>query len=651
MLKSRFLAGAIGAVSVTVPALSADAAPQLAQVFTDHMVIQRDRPVPVWGVAEPGEKLSVSFNGRTYRATADRDGRWQVDLDPIAGGGPFALSVSNRDGAQDSIADVMAGDVFLCSGQSNMEYPVERALNPGRVLGQADDSTLRLLKVPKATTPSPADDFGAAIAWQHAGADSVAGFSAVCYFFAKDLQADVDVAIGLIDSSWGGSQIEAWMSAAALTKTGLDDDNLALLSAYAADPADGTRKFGAIWEDWWAGAMPSDPAPWTLEGSQYERWKPVPTPHTSWTLWENEDTGSHNGIVYYATTLSLTADEAAAADTLALGQIDELDVAWINGEFVNATFGWGTPRSYDVPQGAFREGENTIVVSVYSAWDQGGMTGPTGDIALKLDGGETIPLGDSWTYKVIPASVGAPPSPPWTSVTGLTGMYNAMIAPLGEMPLTAALWYQGESDAGQPETYDDYLAAMIEDWRGRFGSEMPFGIVQLANFGVLQSGPVESGWAGLREAQRAVAAADEHTGLIVSVDAGNPRDIHPADKLVIGQRAARLMRDLAYGQDVATGPMARSSIAQNGTITVSFDEVNGSLAVIGGTSPNALELCPAGGEPCRYVSAAINGSELEIDSDVTDGEIRYCWADAPICTLYDEAGLPAAPFGLMIQLE
>ena len=651
MLKSRLLAGALGAATVTVPALSAEAAPALAQVFTDHMVVQRDRPVPVWGMADPGEKLSVSFNGRTYHTTAGKDGRWKIELRPVEGGGPYALSVSNRSGDEDAIADVMAGDVFLCSGQSNMEFPVERALNPDRILGQAEDDSLRLLKVPKASTPSSADSFGGDASWHTADADSVAGFSALCYFFAKDLQSEVDVPIGLIDASWGGSQIEAWMSAAALAKTGFDDDNLALLSAYADDPAAGTAKFGAIWEDWWAGVMPSDPAPWTLDASAYAGWKPVPTPHTSWTVWENESTGSHNGIVYYATTVSLTAEQAAAADALSLGRIDELDVAWINGNFLNATFGWGTPRTYDVPQGAFREGENTIVVSVYSAWDQGGMTGPTEDIALELAGGERVPLGDGWTYKVIPASIGAPPSPPWTSVTGLTGMYNAMIAPLGEMPLKAALWYQGESDAGQPETYDDYLAAMIEDWRGRFGSEMPFGIVQLANFGGLRPGPVESGWAGLREAQRAVAVADENTGLIVSIDAGNPRDIHPADKLVLGQRAARLMRDLAYGDDIATGPIALQAIAADGTITIRFDEVNGALTVIGGTSPNALELCPAGDEPCRYVTATVDGDELQIDTDVTDGEIRYCWADAPICTLYDEFGLPTAPFGLMIQLE
>lgn len=651
MLKSRFLAGALGVASVTVPALSAEAAPQLAQIFTDHMVVQRDKPVPVWGMAEPGEKLTVSLNGRTYRTTAGNDGIWQVSLRPVEGGGPYALSVSNRDGEEDSITDVMAGDVFLCSGQSNMEFPVERALNPGRILGQADDTSLRLLKVPKAATPAPVDGFGAEVTWQTADAESVAGFSAVCYFFAKDLQADVDVPIGLIDASWGGSQIEAWMSAAALEKTGFDDENLAILSAYAEDPVAGAKKFGAVWEDWWANAMPSDPAPWGYKGAEYERWKPVPLPHTSWTLWENEDTGNHNGIVYYATTVSLSAEQAAAANALSLARIDEVDVTWINGEFLNSTFGWGTPRTYDLPDGALKEGENTIVVSVYSSWDQGGMTGPTEDIALMLEGGDTIPLGESWTYNVIPTSVGAPPSPPWTSVSGLTGMYNAMIAPLGEIPLKAALWYQGESDASQPETYDDYLAAMIQDWRGRFGSDMPFGIVQLANFGGLRPGPVDSGWAGLREAQRAVAAADPHTGLIVSIDAGNARDIHPADKLVLGQRAARLIRDLAYGQDVATGPIARTATARDGKITVSFDEVNGALSVIGGTSPNALEICPAGDDPCRYVTATANGSDLEIDTAITDGEIRYCWSDAPICTLYDEAGLPAAPFGLMIQLE
>ncbi|NHK28106.1 sialate O-acetylesterase [Parvularcula flava] len=650
MLKSRFLAGAFGAASVTVPVLSAEAAPQLAQVFTDRMVIQRDKAVPVWGIAEPGERLTVSFNGRTYRTTADRDGRWQVSLRPTDGGGPYTLSVSNRDGADISIDDVMAGDVFLCSGQSNMEYPVERALNPDRILGQSEDSTLRLLKVPKASTPAPVYTFGSETSWQTADAGSVAGFSAVCYFFAKDLQADVDVPIGLIDASWGGSQIEAWMSAAALAQTGLDDDKLDMLAAYAEDPVAGAAKFGAVWEDWWASAMPSDPAPWAYKGADYERWKPVPIPHTSWTVWENETTGNHNGIVFYATTVSLTAEEAAAANALSLARIDEVDVTWINGQFLNSTFGWGTPRTYDLPDGMLKEGENTIVVSVYSGWDQGGMTGPTEDIALMLAGGDAIPLGDSWTYNVIPTSVGAPPSPPWTSVTGLTGMYNAMIAPLGEMPLKAALWYQGESDAGQPQTYDDYLAAMIEDWRGRFGSEMPFGVVQLANFGTLRSGPVDSGWAGLREAQRAVAAADPSTGLIVSVDAGNARDIHPADKLVLGQRAARLMRDLAYGQDVATGPIATSATARDGKIIVSFDEVNGALSVIGGTSPNALELCPAD-EPCRYVTASTNGSDLEIDTDVIDGEVRYCWADAPICTLYDDFGLPAAPFGLMVQRE
>jgi sialate O-acetylesterase len=297
-------------------------------------------------------------------------------------------------------------------------------------------------------------------------------------------------------------------------------------------------------------------------------------------------------------------------------------------------------------------GENLVVVNVLSTWDQGGLLGPPDAMALRFEDGSRVPLGDGWRYKVVPPSVGLPPRGPWHSIGGLTTLYNAMIAPLGSYGLRGALWYQGESNTGEPEKYEALLTGLMADWRRAFGPDLPFLVVELPNFGPAPTKPVESGWAGVREAERRAVARDPHAGLAVTIDIGDRHELHPPNKQEVGRRLARAARHVVYGEAISpSGPAAQAAFRENGRVVVTFDGVDGRLVAYSASEPIGFELCGADQASCRFVRATIDGRRVVIDAgdgaaDAT--RVRYCWGDGPICTLYDEADLPAGPFELPI---
>ena len=645
---AAFLGAASGA-----GAPAAEPAPALlGGLFQDHAVLQRDRPIPVWGRAEPGETVTIEFAGTRTRVRADRSGRWSASLPAQRAGGPYQLIASTARGARETLQDVMVGDVWLCSGQSNMEFGVGRALNAPTEIGSSADDGIRLLTIARDTGLTPVDAFRASVAWQTAGPSTVGEFSAACYFMGRDLRASQKVPIGLVDSSWGGSAIDAWRSEEAIQKGGGLDDRLAVLRAYRVDPAEGNRRWGALWENWWRSRTGDKQGsePWTDAGARSGDWKPVPR-LTNWESWGDPALASYNGMMWYRTSFTLTAEQAAKPAILDIGWADDLDQSWVNGVPVGNTNGPGSSRAYAIPPGLLKAGANSVVVNVLDTYSGGGLIGPEELRALRFGDGTKVPLTTGWTYKVAQASAGWPPRAPWEAIAGLSTLYNAMIAPLGPYGLRGIAWYQGESDASTERGYARKLGSLMLDWRKQFRNpELAFLVAQLANWGPPNSAPQESGTATTRDEQRLAVAANPNAGLAVTIDLGEPNDIHPANKQDVGHRLARAARKVAYREAVTAGPQPVAARRAGDSVTVEFRDVDGELVSYSSARVIGFELCGEAVQSCRFVDARAAGSTATLAAGGGPASrVRFCWGDSPVCNLYDRGGLPAGPFELQVR--
>lgn len=619
----------------------AAAAPALHPLFAENAVLQRDRPIRIWGAAAPGEAVAVSLDGARQTVRADRQGRWTVSLPARPAGGPYRLEVAGASGSV-ATSNVMMGDVWLCSGQSNMEFPVGRSLNGEAEAATANDAQLRLMTIAKRTSVDQQGGFAEVPVWQATTPDSVKDFSAACYFMARDLRASQQVPIGLIDASWGGTPIRAWTDEAGVRSTGGSPD-ADMVALFRSDPAEAMRRFGASFGRWWRDNSRT-PEPW-IDGSALD-WKPVAN-LTDWNSWD-PSFAEFNGSVWARRGVSLTEAEAAQGATLSLGVLDDQDTTFVNGVLVGSTNSWSDQRHYRLAPGVLKPGENEILVFVRDNYGPGGFHGPADQIKLEFADASRKPLIDGWQYAKVAPEVGAPPVAPWDGPLGVSTIYNGMVASLGAFGLKGVAWYQGEADVGQPG-YDRRLAAMMSNWRRQFASpDLPFLIVGLAGFGTPSSKPTDSGWARLVDEQRKAVEADRRSALITAIDLGEWFDIHPANKQDVGKRLALAARSLAYGDGkAATGPRPLSAERSTAGVTVRFSKP---LQTLGAAGPAAFELCGAQPGSCRFRPATINGSSIEIAGDgqaVT--RVRYAWADFPIVNLYDRDLLPAPPFELPVR--
>ncbi|MFC3131082.1 sialate O-acetylesterase [Coralloluteibacterium stylophorae] len=645
-------AGLALGLSAALPARAADA-PLLHALFADHAVLQRDAAVPVWGQARPGEEVVVAVAGHEVRARADAGGAWRLVLPKLDAGGPYTLT-ARAGGRTQAVEDVLVGDVWLCAGQSNMELQVHRSLDSRAEIAGADNDRIRLFTVPKAGEPAPRDTFSETVRWQPVTPDAVRDFSAACYYFARELQATHDVPMGLVNAAWGGSRIQAWMSADALRDVGGEEAGLDVLARYATDPVAAVGQWGEVWAGWWRGrpGIGAGDRPWEPDAGT-GGWRDAPAQLGPWERWDEPELAAFDGMLWYRTTVTLTAAQAAQDAVLALGPADEIDMTWVNGRAVGSTYGAGDARAYPLPSGLLHAGANTVVVNVLDTYRDGGLAGPASLHALRLADGSTVPLDGGWRYRSVPEEVGSPPRAPWQSAAGLSTLHNGMIAPLGHAALAGAVWYQGESNTFEPDRYATLLRGLRADWRARFGSpRLPFLIAQLANYGEAPTAPGESDWAALRDAQRAVAADDGHSALAVAIDIGERHDIHPANKQDLGRRLARAARAAAFDEDLApSGPVAVSARREGDAVLVVFDDVEDGLVAYGGTGPVGFELCGATAGSCRYVDAHIQGDRVRLTGADAGAatRVRYGWADSPVVTLYDGAGVPAGPFQLPVR--
>ena len=649
VLSALLLAGGgTSAFAQTPPtAQTAPAAIAFGQPFGDHAVLQRDKPIPVWGQAAAGERVTVALADRSVQTRADRSGAWSVSLPAMAAGGPYVLTATAASGAQVLAADVMVGDVFLCSGQSNMEQSLRYAISAWNPVVTPDDAAIRLMTVAKDSDAVSQPLWRTPVSWSVATPETGADFSAACFYFAQTLRQTQDVPMGLIHASWGGSAIQAWISEPTLRRIGGFEDKLDVLALYPTDPLAAQARWGQVWERWW-GERSTD-APWLSETGD---WRPVPD-MTPWEQWRVPALETFNGMVWYRVDVDLTPEQAAQNAQLSLGWIDQVDQTWVNGRAVGAA-GDGQ-RLYTLPQGLLKAGRNSVVVNVMDSWGLGGLYGPAETRALVLADGTRVPLDAAgWRYQKVEGE-GQTDSPraPWEALSGTTSISNAMITPLRTYGLRGALWYQGESNTGdQPPRYEQLMAALMSDWRGRLDQpDLPFLIVQLANFGPPSSQARGSGWAEVREGQRLAAQNDPHAGLAVAIDIGDRYDIHPAQKSELGRRLARVARHVIYGEDIApSGAWASSATRDGSDVVVRFTEVTDGLITLSSDRVTGLELCDAGQTTCRFASGVASGDTIRIPAaDGPAAVVRFCWADNPICNLTDGSELPAGPFRLTVQ--
>jgi sialate O-acetylesterase len=630
-------------IIASLSASSALAAPTIDPQFGDHSVVQRGRPVLLNGTAAPGERLTISFAGAKRLATADSNGRWHAQFPPRAEGQPFTIRVVGQDGTA-TAHDVVIGDVWLCSGQSNMEYPLFRALGY-EATKAADDPDLRLMKVPHQVADKVQTNFKDVPAWKLSSPDAGANFSAACYFMVRQLRETEKVPIGAIDDSWGATPIRQWMDETSVRNGG--EGALAdLVDLQQTNPTTAMRAFGEIWASWWRGQAHDTAGQEPWHASDRLQWKAVPK-IDYWDAWAPE-WKSFDGAVWFRRRLTVTPAQAAQGATLSLGIIDDMDQTWVNGVPVGGTNDWAAQRVYPIPAGVLKPGANEIVIYVRDNFGPGGFAGPADKVKLALAGGEILSLPDGWQYSVIDSLVGAPPTPPWTGVASVSKIYNAMIAPLGQLGLKGIAWYQGEADVGVPG-YDRRLAAWIADWRKQFRDpQLPFLIVGLAGWGKQSAKPVESGWAALIDEQRKAVQRDPRTALISAIDLGNPTDIHPSDKQSVGRRLAFAAEQLVYGDPAGkVGPLPLSASRSGNSVVVHFSK---RLKTLSGASAIGFELCGATLESCRFADARARGDAVAV---AVDGQpvtrVRYAWADYPIVNLYDEDLLPVPVFELPVQ--
>jgi hypothetical protein len=648
---SRIKALVLGMAAAFGSAQAADLG--FAHVFGDHAVLQRDQPIAVWGTAGAGRKLAVSLNGKTAQATADGQGRWRVVLPRLTAGGPYTLSVTS-DGKTARVQDVLVGDVYLCSGQSNMEFALKNATNAFGSMNAPANDRIRFLNVQKNSASEPQAELQGPVEWKSAAPGTLGDASAVCYFMARSLQGTAKVPVGFINASWGGTTIQGWIDAAALRTVPGYAEGVAAVQELGAHPAQALQHEEARNEAWWTAHDPAATAQraWIAPGFDDASWPQV-TPTGSW-----KDSGiaafkDFDGVAWFRTAVTLTAEQADGANALQLGPIDQYDTTWVNGVRVGgASTNW-LWRDYPVQKGVFKPGVNVIAVRVLSGGKDGGLSGQPANRGVRLADGRVVPLPPVWKYQLGSRLTGLKvPAAPWDVPTSYTTLYNGMIAPLVGYKFKLAAWYQGESNTGATAEYRTLLPLMMHNWRERFGQpDLPFLVFQLPGYETVAKAPGgRSDWAELRDAQAAAVRGDAHAGLVVTIDVGDRFDIHPTQKTVVGERAARVARAVAYGEQIAPGGPEVASVRRAGNdIAVAFRNTGGGLVTYSSDKAISFEVCS--GDACRFADAVVSGDVVLLKGAWTPSvtRVRYAWANAPFVNLFGGDDLPAAPFQMGVQ--
>jgi sialate O-acetylesterase len=627
--------------------------PYLHSLFTDNAVLQRDRSIPVWGWTTPGQSVTVQLDQKTTTARADAAGRWMAKIGPFAAGGPHTLTVTGADPAGPIVRrDILFGDVWLCSGQSNMEMGIELVNDAAQEIANANYPNIRLYTVPKSASVAPASDVNQK--WLVCNPTNIksgawGGFSAVAYFFGRKLNQELKVPIGLIHSSWGGTEGESWVSASAL---GTLPDFRPQIDRVKAAEANLSIPYDRQLDAWLA----KQPFTGVVDGSRPEmddsKWSNIRVPGN----WENSGVPAFrnfDGIAWYRRVVDVPENMAGKDLTFRARVIDDNDVTYWNGTQIGSTSGWGDQREYKISGAQVKAGRNVIAIRVTDNNGEGGIGGSADEIKLDSATGQSIPLSGTWKIQTSLTNAqlaNAPLRADNNDPHVPTVLYNAMIAPLEPYAVKGALWYQGENNASRAEQYSRLLPVLIKDWRARFGTPLSFHIVQLAGFMAPDESPKNDDWPLLRAAQQKTAQTVPNTSIAVTYDIGNQNDIHPKNKQDVGLRLALNALAKDYGKKVQnSGPTLRSVTPRGSEMVARFAQTTGGLNLKGETS----RLFAIAGADLNWFWATpqVQSDTVVLTSPFVTRPIyaRYAWSNLPTGTLYNSANLPAPPFDTSVK--
>ena len=615
----------------------------LPNFFGDNMVLQRDKPIPVWGWASPKEKITVQFDHQTKTTKADKSGKWMIKLDDENAGGPYALIIKGKNTI--NFNNVMVGEVWICSGQSNMEMPIEgwgKINNYEKEVAAANYPMIRHIKVPNTVSSTPQDNIPKAD-WKVCSPETAGDFTAAGYFFARELYNKLKIPVGLINTSWGGTMVETWTSRQAFENSDEFKEMIATMPQLNLDSMAKIKKEESLKRiEALQGSMDNiDATNWNEPTTNDNAWPQMHLPN----FWETQQLGDMDGIVWFRKTINLSAEDAGKAATLELAMIDDNDVTYVNGTKVGSTAAYNAKRNYPVEPGILKEGKNVIAVRVDDTGGYGGIYGDSADMKLTI-GNHAIPLYGAWHFKVEKITGGSASIGPNSYPTLL---FNAMLNPLIPYAFRGVIWYQGETNAGRAYQYRKAFPLMITDWRKRWNDgDFPFYFVQLASFNA-DNGNSNNGstWAELREAQVKTLSLP-NTGMAVITDIGDSSNIHPKDKQDVGKRLAAIALHNVYGEDIVyNGPVYTSMKTEGNKANISFTDIgSGLIAHDRYGYIKGFEVADAD-KKFHYAKAYISGNTVVVYNDSVNAPIavRYGWADNNLeDNLFNKEGFPAGPF-------
>lgn len=623
------------------------------KIFGNNMVLQRDLEIPVWGKADPGEKVTVFFKNQKKSAVADKKGSWIIKLSPEPFGGPFNLTIKGKN--EIVFTNVLLGDVWICSGQSNMEWILKNTENAEKEIINANFDKIRLLTVEKATSLDPVNDIKTN-GWLDCNSESAKDFSAVAYYFGKYLHNEVNIPMGLISTNWGGTGVETWTSEEACLndeylKKWLDESNAIDLETLKKQELQKAENYKISLDK--ALGTEDNLHPFAKGDFNDKEWREITLPG----LWEDSEIGTFDGIVWFRKTFILPADFQSSGANLFIGKIDDSDITWINGKFIGRThWQYSKLREYKIPEDVLKPGENTIIVRVEDYLGGGGIYGEDDGMKIIHKDGE-LSLTGKWKYFKEDIAIPRNPDNPGASILEPNNypslLFNAMIYPLIPFGIKGAIWYQGENNAGsinQSVKYRDLFANMINDWRKQWNQgDFSFYFVQLANYMKPQTVPTDEPWPYLRESQAKITEMLPNTGMACIIDIGDGNDIHPRNKKDVGKRLALNALKFNYGKDIEfSGPTVKSVTFEDNKAIITFDHTAKGLIVkdkYGYVNGFAV----AGDNGIFYFAKAeiTSANTIVVHGKKSDKlkAVRYAWANNPDdVNLYNSEDLPAVPF-------
>ena len=623
----------------------------LPSVFTDNMVLQQKTDITFYGDATKNKQLTVKtgWNGKEYHTEADGQGKWSLKIPTPAAGGPYEITFS--DGKKLQLKNVMIGEVWFCSGQSNMEMPVAgwgKVMNYEQEIAEAAYPAIRLFQVKKNTSLAPLKEVESTLGgWQECSSATVPEFSALAYFYARALWKELNVPIGVIDCTWGGTPVEAWTSHETLRQVMGFREEMDKLERLGFDPNRMEQAYSeerAHWQSLFTEkdkGMENGKLCWTAPSLSEEDWQTISLPG----YWEGKGLKDFDGIIWFRRSLEIPAEWAGKPLTLRLGMIDDEDITYFNGVEIARGAGYMTPRTYTIPAKLVKAGKAVLAVRVSDFGGEGGIHGKAEDLYVEADG-KRISLAGDWKYRIGLSLTGFPPAPvsPVQSSSYPTVLFNAMVKPWTAFPIKGVIWYQGEANVGRSEQYGDLFPALITDWRRQWRSDFPFYFVQLANFMESKKIQPDSEWAALREAQTKALKLDQ-VGMAVTIDIGLADDIHPKNKQEVGRRLALLALAGSYGKNVSSSaPVFQNYIIKGDKMELDFGQKQDGFK-IKDTTLKGFTI--AGPDRVFYsAEAMVQNGKIIVSSPKVSVPLaaRYGWADNPDCNLYGENGLPVAPF-------